>query len=111
MSLFITDAMAATDAAAQPNGMFSFIMMGVIFVLFYFMLIRPQNKRAKEQRDLVNQLKKGDEIITSSGVLGKVLSVDSQYLKVSIAEGVDIAMQKQSVAALLPKGTLKSLKD
>jgi len=77
--------------------------------LLYFMLIRPQNKRAKEHRELINNLKKGDEIITSGGLLAKVVSIDDQYIKVVLAEGVEISMQRAAVSAVLPKGTLKSL--
>ena len=84
-------------------------MIAAIFVLFYFMLIRPQNKRAKEHRELVGKLKKGDEIITSGGILAKVSSLDEQYIKVSVAEGVEINLQRSAVSAVLPKGTIKSL--
>ena len=111
MSFFISDALAATAPApaAQPDGTFSLIMIAAIFVLFYFMLIRPQNKKAKEHRELIGQLKKGDEIITSGGILAKVVSLDEQYIKVSLAEGVEINLQKGAVSTVLPKGTLKSL--
>lgn len=114
MSFFIQDALAeaaspATAATAQDGGLMSFVMIGAIFVLFYFMLIRPQNKRAKEHRELISKIKKGDEILTSSGLLGKVLAVDDHYVKVSIAEGVEVNMQRGSVNAILPKGTLKSI--
>ncbi|KTD54194.1 SecYEG protein translocase auxillary subunit [Legionella sainthelensi] len=111
MSFFISDAMAAAGAAPAPqaDGTFSLIMIAAIFVLFYFMLIRPQNKRAKEHRDLVSKLKKGDEIITSGGILAKVVSLDEQYIKISLAEGVEINLQRGAVSAVLPKGTLKSL--
>src|SRR5476651_1335922 len=111
MSFFISDAFAAvgTSPAAQTDGTFSLIMIVAIFVLFYFMLIRPQNKKAKEHRDLIGQLKKGDEIITSGGILAKVVSLDEQYMKVSLAEGIEINLQKGAVSTVLPKGTLKSL--
>ena len=111
MSFFISDALAAAGAApaGQTDGTFSLIMIAAIFVLFYFMLIRPQNKKAKEHRELVTQLKKGDEVITSSGILAKVVSLDDQYIKVSLAEGIEINMQKGAVTTVLPKGTLKSL--
>ncbi len=111
MSFFISDALAAAGApaAAQTDGTFSLIMIVAIFILFYFMLIRPQNKRAKEHKELINQLKKGDEIITSAGILGKVVSLDEQYIKVSLTEGVEISMQRGAVTTVLPKGTLKSL--
>jgi preprotein translocase subunit YajC len=111
MSFFISDAMAAVGSTASPqaDGTFSLIMIAAIFVLFYFMLIRPQNKKAKEHRELISHLKKGDEIVTSGGMLAKVVNLDEQYIKVSLAEGVEISLQKGAVVAVLPKGTLKSL--
>jgi preprotein translocase subunit YajC len=111
MGFFIQDAMAAGAAAgpAQADGGFSLVMIGVIFVLFYFMLIRPQNKRAKAHTELVNKLAKGDEITTSSGILGRVTSLDEQYIKLSVAEGMDITLQRSAVNAVLPKGTLGTL--
>ena len=111
MSFFISDALAAagTTAAPQTDGTFSLIMIAAIFVLFYFMLIRPQNKKAKEHRNLIGQLKKGDEVITTGGILAKVVSLDEQYIKVSLAEGVEVNMQKGAVSTVLPKGTLKSI--
>lgn len=110
MSFFISEALAAgTAPAAQADGTFSLIMIAAIFVLFYFMLIRPQNKKAKEHRELITRLKKGDEIITSGGILAKVVSLDDQYIKVSPAEGIEMNLQKGAVITVLPKGTLKSL--
>lgn len=114
MSFLISNAMAEaasanTPVAAQGDGTFSLVMIGVIFVLFYFMLIRPQNKRAKEHRELINKLEKGDEIVTASGMLGRVVHLDDQYLKIAIAEGTEIVLQRQAVQAVLPKGTLASL--
>jgi len=112
MSFFISDALAAAGATAPAvtqDGTFSLIMIAAIFVLFYFMLIRPQNKRAKEHRELLSRLKKGDEIITTGGILGKVVSLDEHYIKISPAEGVEMNMQKSAVSTVLPKGTLKSL--
>ena len=111
MGFFISDALAAAGApqAGQTDGTFSLIMIAAIFVLFYFMLIRPQNKKAKEHRELITRLKKGDEIITSGGMLAQVISLDEQYIKVSPAEGIEINLQKGAVSTVLPKGTLKSL--
>ena len=110
MSMFGSNAVAtAGSAVPAQDGMFSMIMIAAIFVLFYFMLIRPQNKRAKEHRELVAKLKKGDEVITSGGLLAKVVSMDEHYVKVSIAEGVEITLQRHAVSTVLPKGTLKSL--
>ncbi len=84
-------------------------MLVVIFLLFYFILIRPQTKRNKEYRELINKVKKGDEVVTSGGMLGKVTSVDEQYIKIIIAEGIEIPLQKTAVSAVLPKGSLKSI--
>jgi preprotein translocase subunit YajC len=109
MSFFVSDAMAAGALPAQTDGTFSLIMIAAIFILFYFMLIRPQNKRAKEHRDLVAKLKKGDEIVTSGGLLAKVVSLDEQFLRVSITEGVEITLQRSAVSTVLPKGTLKEV--
>ncbi|MCA0403733.1 MAG: preprotein translocase subunit YajC [Proteobacteria bacterium] len=110
MSLFINDALAASGSqAASGDGFFSMILIAVMFVLFYFMLIRPQNKRAKEHRDLVSNLKKGDEIVTSGGILAKVVNLDEQYIKIAVATGIEISIQRGAVSAVLPKGTLKSL--
>jgi preprotein translocase subunit YajC len=109
MGFFIGDAMAATAPASAQVDSFSFIMIGAILFLGYFMLIRPQNKRAKEHRELLNQLKKGDEVITTGGILAKIVNLDEQYIKVSPADGVEINIQKAAVTAVLPKGTLKSL--
>ena len=109
MSFFVSDALAAGASPSQGDSPFSFIMIAAIFVLFYFMLIRPQNKRAKEQKELNAKLKKGDEVITAGGILGKVSNLDDQYLKLTLAEGVDITVQRSAVQTVLPKGTLKSL--
>lgn len=112
MGFFIQDAIAAATPAApaaQSDGTFSLVMIAAIFVLFYFMLIRPQNKRAKQHKELISQLKKGDEIITSGGILAKVVRIDDQYIKVALAEGVEMMIQRAAVTSVLPKGTLESL--
>ena len=117
MSLFIQNAYADTAAAAagaKPPGSpgeaaFSWLMIVGMMVLFYFFLIRPQNKRAKEHRELVSALAKGDEVITSGGILGKVAKVTDEYVIVEIANGLEIKLQKASVQATLPKGTIKSI--
>lgn len=110
MSFFISDAFAdAAAPAAQGDSTFSLVMLAAIFVLFYFMIIRPQNKRAKEHRDLITKIKKGDEVVLSGGILAKVVHVGEQYIKLSPAENVEINVQKGSVTAILPKGTIKSL--
>lgn len=109
MSLFGSSAAASAAVPGQTDNMFSMIMIAAIFIIFYFMLIRPQNRRAKEHRDLVNKLKKGDEVITTGGFLAKVTQIDEQYIKVCLAEGVEVSLQRNAISAVLPKGTLKSL--
>ena len=112
MSFFMNDAMAAAVDMVKPqqtDSTFSLIMITAIFVLFYFMLIRPQNKRAKEHRDLVSKLKKGDEVIIAGGMVAKVSHIDEQYIKVMLTEGVEVTVQRTSVSMILPKGTLKSI--
>ena len=98
-------------AQAAPSGqgqLLSFLPLVVIFVLFYFLLIRPQQKKAKEHRAMVDALASGDEIVTAGGVLGKVLDVGDQFVTVEIADGVAVKTQKHTIAAVLPKGTIKS---
>jgi preprotein translocase subunit YajC len=103
----ISNAYAAPAAGAQDPimGLLPFV---IIFVLFYFMLIRPQMKRAKEQKKMIDALQKGDEVITTGGVLGKITKVSDQYISLEIADNVVIQVQKATVQTLLPKGTMKS---
>jgi preprotein translocase subunit YajC len=110
-NFFITNANAAdTVAAPQQGGGFSMIIMLVIFVLFmYFVVWRPQSKRAKEQRDLLNSLTKGDEVVTAGGILGKINKISDNYIVLALAENVEITVQKSSIVNALPKGTLKSI--
>lgn len=105
---------SATPATASPSAVtsdsgFSIVMIVAICVLFYFMLLRPQSKRAKDHRNLVSNLKKGDEVVTSGGLLGKVISLDEQFIKINLAEGIDVNVQRAAVTNVLPKGTIKSL--
>jgi len=80
----------------------------LIFVVFYFLLIRPQTKRAKEHKAMVSAIATGDEVVTSGGILGKVTDVADQFLTVEIADGVRVKVQRHTVASVLPKGSLKS---
>lgn len=111
MSFFISDAFAEGAAAAPPeSGLLGMLPLLLIFVLFYFMLIRPQSKRAKEQKNMIAALSKGDEVVTNGGLLGKITDVNESFLTVKIADDVEVKIQKQSVSALVPKGTIKSNK-
>ncbi len=108
MSFFISDAVAqATSAPQAPPGM-DFIFLIGLFVVFYFLLIRPQMKRAKEQKNMVASLAKGDEVVTNGGLLGRITKVGDNFISVEISDGLEVKVQKQSVAALMPKGTIKS---
>jgi len=91
------------------EGLMGFLPFIIIFVLFYFMLIRPQMKQAKEHRAMLDALKNGDEIIMGSGLLGKITKLNNNYALIEIANNVEIKIQKQNIQALLPKGTLKSI--
>ena len=86
----------------------SLLPLILMFVLLYFLLLRPQMRRAKEQKQMIASLAKGDEVITAGGVLGRVTKVSDNYLSVEIAPNVEITVQKSSVQTLLPKGTLKN---
>lgn len=104
--MFISYAYAA-DAA--PTDLMSFLPFIIIFVLFYFMLIRPQMKQAKAHKLMIDSLKKDDEIVTNGGFLGKVVKIKDQYVTIEIAAGTQIHIQKHSVITLLTKGTIKSI--
>jgi preprotein translocase subunit YajC len=111
-NFFITNAHAAdvAGAPAPQGGGFSFvIMLGIFFVFIYFAIWRPQSKRAKEQQNLLGSLAKGDEIMTAGGMLGRIAKMNEQYITLTIANNIDIVVQKSSVVTVMPKGTLKSL--
>lgn len=105
--MFISNAYAS---AAQPSaGWASFLPLVIIFVLFWFMLIRPQMKQAKEHRKMLETLQKGDEVVTSGGLSGRVVKVGDGFVSLEIAPDTVVHVQKHSVQTLLPKGTLKTL--
>ena len=110
MGFFITDAFAQTaPAQGQPGMLESFVPLILIFVVFYFLLIRPQMKRAKEHKTMVASLAKGDEVVTNGGMLGRITKLGDDFITVEVAEGLEVNVQKQAVSSLLPKGTIKSL--
>ena len=103
------DSLGVAPAGPQGGG-FSFVLMFVVFFLFiYFAIWRPQNRRAKEQHNLLGSLAKGDEVMTAGGLLGRITKVTDQYIALSIANNVEILLQKSAVANILPKGTIKSI--
>jgi preprotein translocase subunit YajC len=100
---------AAQQAGQPPNAFMQFIPLILLVVIFYFLLIRPQMKRNKEHKQMIGALAKGDEVITSGGLAGKVASLGEAYVTIEIAEGVEVKVQKPAIASVLPKGTLKAL--
>ena len=106
--LISTAAAQAQTAPGQPSALMQFLPLVLIFVVFYFLLIRPQTKRAKEHRAMVAAIEVGAEVVTNGGILGKVTEVSEQFLTIEIASGVNIKLQRHAIAQILPKGTLKS---
>jgi preprotein translocase subunit YajC len=109
MDFFVNSAHAQAAGAAGGQGILSALMLPVLLlVVFYFLLIRPQNKRAKEQKEMLAKVTAGDEVATTGGILGKVVEVGEQFLTLEIAAGVSIKLQKFQIAQVLPKGTVKN---
>ena len=112
MNSLIPDAMAqgagAAPAGAAGGGMMTIVMMVMFVAIFYFLLIRPQQKRVKEHKNLVASLKKGDEVITNGGLLGRLTELGEHFVTVELAENVEVKLQRQAIAMVLPKGTLKN---
>lgn len=111
MSLFISQAHAAAEGASQGGSMQLFIMLGLFAVIFYFMIYRPQAKRAKEHKNLMSSMGKGDEVLTNGGLLGKITkaSEESDYIVIALNDSTEVTIKKDFVTAVLPKGTMKSL--
>lgn len=108
MDFFISNAYAEGAAPAPAGGGLELIlMMGVFFAIMYFMIIRPQQKRAKEHKQMLDALSKGDEVVTGGGVLGKVAGLGENFIELTIADDVTIKVQKQAIATVMPKGTMK----
>ncbi len=108
--MLISDAFAQAAASAQSEGsLMSLLPLILIFAVFYLLLIRPQSKRAKEHKQMIEALQRGDEIITNGGELGLILNVSESYVVVEIAPNVEVTLLKTAVQTLLPKGTLKNI--
>ena len=103
--------MLLTAAQQAQSPLYFWGMMALFIVIFYFLIIRPQSKRQKEHKKMMDAIEKGDEVVTAGGMLGRVSKVTDNYLVINIAENVDISVQKHAVTATLPKGTLKSIKE
>ncbi len=110
MSFFVANAHAQA-AGQQPQGgeMFQIVFLIGLFVLFYFIAIRPQRKRQKEHADMVSALEKGNEVITTSGILGKITRLEDNFVVLQVADNVELKFQRTYINAVLPKGTLKNI--
>lgn len=112
MSLFISNAYAQSAAGGQQDGGLSMLIMLAIFgLIFYFMLYRPQAKRVKEHKTLVESLSKGDEVLTQGGMVGKInkVTAEKDFIEISLNDNTNIVVQKSAVSAVLPKGTMKNI--
>ena len=111
LSVFISSAFAQTAPAAAAGGMgdslMSMLPLVLMFVVLYFVMIRPQMKKSKEHRAMVDALAKGDEVVTGGGMLGKVTKLGDNYVSLEIASGVEIQIQRSAVVQVLPKGSIK----
>lgn len=111
-SMFISSVQAAEAGGAAGADMTSTIIMMVLFaVVFYFLLIRPQSKRAKEHKTMIEAIQKGDEVVTNGGIIGKVSKITEGFIILNVAQGVEMKFQKHAVTASLPKGTIKEINE
>lgn len=109
MSLFISTAHAAGEAAQQPNLVANLLMIAVFIAIFYFLIWRPQSKRAKEHRTLIESLGVGSEVVFAGGLMGKITKIEGDFAVVELNRGVEVKVQRASVISVLPEGTLNNL--
>lgn len=109
MSFFISDAMAAAAPAQQAPGMEGLIFPIGVLLFFYVLFLRPQSKRAKEKKDMVAKLTKGAEVVTAGGILGKVVELDDNFVKIEVGDNTFMQVQRQSIENMMPKGTYKAV--
>jgi len=109
LEFFIQNAWAQESPQSGGSGIMGLLPLILIFVVFYFFLIRPQMKQAREHKQMVDALGKGDEIVTNGGLLGKITRVGDTFISVEIAPDIEVRIQKHSVSAILPKGTIKTV--
>ena len=107
MDFLISPAWAQASGAPQGSPLMTVLPLLLIFVVFYFLLIRPQSKRAKEHREMVTKLSAGDEVVTPGGLLGRLTEVGESFVTLQVSSGVSIQVQKFQIAQLVPKGTFK----
>ncbi len=107
--MFISNAYAQSSIFSGGGDLMSFLPIILMFVVLYFLMIRPQMKRQKEQKSMMDALAKNDEVVTAGGVLGKVVKVTEAYVTIEISNGTEVVVQKVAVTMLLPKGTIKAI--
>ncbi len=107
MNFFIQDAWAQSGSGGT-GGLIGILPLVLMFVIFYFLLIRPQQKKAKEHRNMVADLSKGDEVVTNGGVLGRITGVEENFVTVDVADGLELRVQRFAIAQMMPQGTIKS---
>jgi preprotein translocase subunit YajC len=105
---FLISPAYAQAAGGAPSPYSPLIMLAVFFLVFFFFVIRPQMKRAKDHRNMISAIAKGDEVVTSGGILGRVDEVGDAFITVEVSDGVRLKLQKHAISAVLPKGTIKS---
>jgi preprotein translocase subunit YajC len=108
--MFISNAYAEAAAATSDSGIMNFLPLFALIAVFYFLILRPQTKRAKEQKAMITALQRGDEVVTSGGEVGTVSKVYEQYVGMEIAENLEVKIQKSAIQSVLPKGTIKAIK-
>lgn len=108
--MFISNAYAETAAAPQGGGFMEFLPLIALIAVFYFLVLRPQSKRAKEHKAMMGALQRGDEVVTTGGEVGSVTKVYEDYVGVLLGENIEVTVQKAAIQSVLPKGTIKSIK-
>jgi preprotein translocase subunit YajC len=109
MSFFISDALAAAPAATGQPGIEGMLFPLGILAFFYFLFLRPQSKRTKEKKQMIAAITKGAEVVTSGGILGKIVDLDDNFVKIEISDNTFIQVQRQSIESMMPKGTYKAI--
>jgi preprotein translocase subunit YajC len=107
--MFISQAWAQSGSPAQGGGIESMLLIVLMFGVLYFLMIRPQMKRAKEHKAMVEALQKGDEVISGGGILGRVSKISDGYVTLEVSQGVEMVLQRSAVQVVLPKGTIKNI--
>jgi preprotein translocase subunit YajC len=107
--MFMSQAWAQGAGGAQGGGIESMLLIVVMFGVLYFLMIRPQMKRAKEHKAMIEALQKGDEVVSAGGILGRITKINENYVSLEVAQGVEMQLQRGSVQVVLPKGTIKNI--